>query len=148
MSKLTNSSMSKVNSSSMSKVNSSSEFRDLIDRLSKLVARNELESDASVGDLEELILTILLSHEFYGLQIVSILEQVTGKRYSTGTVYPALNRLEKKGLILSTNKEEDALERKGARRKYYRISMLGGKCVFEAEEVRSKLHSKSWKLAT
>ncbi|MEO0928528.1 MAG: helix-turn-helix transcriptional regulator [Cyanobacteria bacterium J06643_13] len=127
---------------------SSSEFQDLIERLRHLVAQDTSKSDASVGDLEELILTTLLSSELYGLQIVSILEQTTGRRYSTGTVYPALNRLEQKGLIFSTDREENIEERKGARRKYYKISALGGKCVFEAEQIRQKLYQKSWNLAT
>ncbi|WP_235107569.1 PadR family transcriptional regulator [Acaryochloris sp. 'Moss Beach'] len=49
--------------------------------------------------IDEDILTVLLEREFYGLEILDGLNKGRPITLSFGSLYPALNRLEKKGLI-------------------------------------------------
>jgi DNA-binding PadR family transcriptional regulator len=53
------------------------------------------------------------------------------------SLYPYLNRLEKKGYITSRWEEEN--DRKGVRRKYYQISIQGIKVLGDATLVREQL---------
>ena len=70
-----------------------------------------------------MILSILLTGENYGYQIIQSVKRISGGRldWSDGMLYPVLHRLEKDGFIQSKWKisEEDR------RRKYYSITDLG-----------------------
>jgi uncharacterized protein YjbI with pentapeptide repeats/DNA-binding PadR family transcriptional regulator len=90
--------------------------------------------------IEELILLAIAGKiEIYGLEISSDITQATENkvRINYGSLYPYLNRLEKKGYITSRWEEENA--RKGARRKYYKISSLGLQSLDEAALIRQQL---------
>ncbi|WP_310488299.1 PadR family transcriptional regulator, partial [Chamaesiphon sp. VAR_69_metabat_338] len=70
--------------------------------------------------LEELILLAIAGKsEIYGLEIATDIAKASEDKVQLnyGSLYPYLNRLEKKGYITSRWEEEN--ERKGARRKYY-----------------------------
>ena len=94
-----------------------------------------------------MILSILLSGENYGYQIIQSVKRISGGslEWSDGMLYPVLHRLEKDGYIQSQWKVSDG----GRLRKYYRITELGK----EALEVEKKqwltVHqslSKLWKV--
>jgi PadR family transcriptional regulator PadR len=70
-----------------------------------------------------IILSILMSGENYGYQIIKRAKQVSGGdlRWSDGMLYPVLQRLEKEGFITSQWK----LSGEGRHRKYYQITELG-----------------------
>lgn len=75
--------------------------------------------------IDEDMLSLLLGRELYGLEI---LDQLNLDRPTNilrfGSLYPALGRLEKKGLV-SWRWGDKVDEFGGARRKYYKVTGLG-----------------------
>lgn len=82
-----------------------------------------------------MILSILLSGENYGYQIIQSVKRISGGtlEWSDGMLYPVLHRLEKDGYIRSEWKMSDG----GRLRKYYTITEAGKE---ELEKER-----KQWK---
>jgi PadR family transcriptional regulator PadR len=72
-----------------------------------------------------MILSILLSGENYGYQIIQSVKRISGGtlEWSDGMLYPVLHRLEKDGFIRSKWKISDG----GRLRKYYSITDSGKK---------------------
>ena len=90
---------------------------------------NNPEKPLKISPLDEYILILLNAHgELYSLQILNSLnqqiEQLLGHKISFGTLYPALNRLEKKRLVDCSWGDENEVSG-GGRRKYYRINNFG-----------------------
>lgn len=75
------------------------------------------------GLIDPILLSLISELPMYGYQIVKELEQRTEGylKLKAGTVYPALMRLEKKGLLSS--RWEQTTERRG--RRYYQITGKG-----------------------
>ena len=77
------------------------------------------------GTLEMLILKTLSRGAMHGYDIVEFIQQVTDDvlKVEEGALYPALHRLEVKGLLLS----EWGLSDNNRRAKFYRLSAAGRK---------------------
>ena len=74
---------------------------------------------------EHLMLAILRLHpNAYGVSIRDLIEERTGTRYSFGTIYAALDRLEEKGFIKSRQGEPTA-ERGGKAKLYFTVTAAG-----------------------
>jgi PadR family transcriptional regulator, regulatory protein PadR len=84
--------------------------------------------------IEEDILTGMGSQEFYGLEILAQL--------SFGSLYPALNRLDKKGFI-SWRWGDVQDGSGGARRKYYKVEKLGERTLDDVQKYRKALRSRA-----
>jgi PadR family transcriptional regulator, regulatory protein PadR len=84
--------------------------------------------------IDEDILTALGERELYGL---AILEELT-----LGRLYPALNRLEKKGLV-TWRWGDEAEVTGGARRKYYKMTDLGATVLREVQQYRTSLAARA-----
>ena len=101
--------------------------------------RSQDNSDTvRLSAIEEDILTVLLSRECYGLEILAYLN--TGRKHhlSFGSVYPVLNRLLDKGFLeWRWGSEEDSSG--GARRKYYKMVDLGISILKEVQNYRDRL---------
>jgi DNA-binding PadR family transcriptional regulator len=94
--------------------------------------------------LEELILLAIAGKsEIYGLEIATEIAKASEDKVQLnyGSLYPYLNRLEKKGYISSRWEEEN--ERKGARRKYYQITDKGTQSLDEATLIRQRLRQQN-----
>jgi DNA-binding PadR family transcriptional regulator len=94
--------------------------------------------------LEELILLAIAGRsEIYGLEIATEIAKASedSVQLNYGSLYPYLNRLEKKGYITSRWEEEN--DRKGARRKYYQIAGMGKQSLDEAILIRQRLRQPS-----
>ena len=91
--------------------------------------------------LEEDILTVLLGHQLYGLQISRAIEESSGgrRKIGVGSLYPTLRRIEKKGFVTSYWEGDTESERGGVRRRFYRITGTGAKVLAENQEVRKNL---------
>ncbi len=77
-----------------------------------------------------------LSPGTYGLEIIAVIEEATGRKgiLSLGSLYTPLHRLEHKGFI--TSRWGETVEpRKGARRRYYRLTALGQEALRETQRV-------------
>ncbi|MBF8267436.1 MAG: transcriptional regulator, PadR-like family [Dehalococcoidia bacterium] len=75
------------------------------------------------GSTETLLLTVLAVEPMYGYQLVREMERRSGGyfRFKEGTLYPALHRLERDGLL--DGRWEVALS--GQRRRYYFVTAKG-----------------------
>jgi DNA-binding PadR family transcriptional regulator len=87
---------------------------------------SRLSRDEWLGEFEQLVLFAVLHHEpdAYGVAIRQAIEERAGRPVSAGAVYTTLERLERRGLLLSTWGEPTA-ERGGKRKRYYRLRPAG-----------------------
>ena len=81
------------------------------------------------GNTEPLLLSMLAGEAMYGYQIVKEIERRSRGYFlfKEGTLYPALHRLEKAGLVDGMWGEAAS----GAPRRYYRITAKGQKALDE-----------------
>lgn len=107
------------------------------------MSKERKKSSIKLSALDADLLTVLrYGHEFYGLEILDELNQGRPIEIGFGSLYPALNRLEKKGLISwKWGGEQD--QSGGARRKYYKINGLGMTVIDEFQEYRMQLINRS-----
>lgn len=101
----------------------------------------------TISKLEEELLSLLVGHERYGLEIIQAFKETSGgkRNLSVGTLYPTLNRLEEKQLITSRMEDRPSDDKGGARRKYFRITRLGVRVLAEADMFRQSL--SQWQAA-
>jgi DNA-binding PadR family transcriptional regulator len=93
-----------------------------------------MSSDTLVAaSARPIILSLLLSGESYGYQILQRVRRVSGgkMKWSSAMLYPVLRRMEKEGLVGS----EWRVSEENRMRKYYRLTDLGRK-EFEIEKAR------------
>jgi DNA-binding PadR family transcriptional regulator len=90
---------------------------------------------------EEILLTLLVRKELYGLQIMKAIEEAgEGKlRMKFGSLYPILHQLERKGFVTSRWGDDRPEERGGARRRYYLATGLGELALRETQRLRLNL---------
>ncbi len=104
---------------------------------------NDPKKPAKLSPLDEDILILLKAQgKLYGLQILNCLnlerEERLGRKISFGTLYPALNRLEKKQLVKWEWGDENEVSG-GGRRKYYEISNFGQWTLQAVQNYRKSL---------
>jgi len=92
------------------------------------------------GTLEVLILRTLLREPKHGHAIAKHIQRTSEEllQVETGSLYPALHRLEAKGWIAASWELSD----KGKRAKYYRLTPLGRKQLV-AEQSRWEMFSRA-----
>ncbi|MGH2414619.1 MAG: PadR family transcriptional regulator [Microcystaceae cyanobacterium] len=103
---------------------------------------------ARLSAIDEDILTVLNNQrELYGLEILDCLnlgrEDNLGSKLGFGSLYPALNRLEKKGLISWRWGDEEEVSG-GARRKYYKITGYGVNSLNAVQKYRIQLAGQAY----
>lgn len=104
--------------------------------------RNKADKPVRISAIDEDLLTVLLGRELYGLEILDQLNLDRPGELKFGSLYPALNRLEKKGLV--DWKWGDQIEESGgARRKYYKVTGLGAKTLRTVQQYRASLAGRS-----
>jgi PadR family transcriptional regulator PadR len=101
-----------------------------------------LEEMGRLGGFELMVLLVVirLGNNAYGVPISEELDKETGRQVGIGSVYAALERLERKGFIKSELGEATA-ERGGRAKRYFQITAIGLK---EVRETRSTL-MKLWR---
>jgi PadR family transcriptional regulator, regulatory protein PadR len=104
---------------------------------SKKTVDDEQDS-VRLSAIDEDILTVLLGRELYGLEILGELNPGRTIPLQFGSLYPALNRLEQKGLV-SWKWGDEQDESGGARRKYYKVTDLGEQKLRSVQEYREGL---------
>jgi len=90
-----------------------------------------MKADALRGHLDAMILAVLEGEPLHGYAIIEALAVRSGGELDlpTGTVYPALRRLEAAGYLASSWSEAS-----GRRRRTYRLSRAGRKVLAEKRE--------------
>lgn len=93
-----------------------------------------------LGEFEQIILLALLRLEpdAYGASIQREIETRSGRDVLLGAVYTTLDRLERKGLVISWMGEPTA-ERGGRRKKLYRLQPAGAEALASALRVVRQL---------
>ncbi len=81
------------------------------------------------GSIDILLLSLMQKEDLYGYEMAKRLKEKSNDLYSMGegTLYPALQRLEKQKLIASYWGESEG----GGRRKYYTLTEAGKKELIE-----------------
>lgn len=89
-----------------------------------------------LGEFEKLILLALLQleGESYGADILDEIEERTGRTASSGALYVALRRMEKKGL-LSSRFGDPTPERGGRAKRFFKVEPEGIRLLRESHEV-------------
>lgn len=103
----------------------------------KAPARKDLKT-VRLSAIDEDVLTALKGRELYGLEILDYLNLERPEELMFGSLYPALNRLEKKGLV-SWRWGDEKDPTGGARRKYYKVTGLGVKSLETRQSYRLSL---------
>ena len=95
-----------------------------------------------LGEFEEIVLLTVgvLGEEAYGVSIKDEIEQRTGRKASIGALHSALNRLEKKGYVKSSEGGATA-ERGGRRKRYFTITAYGKHVLVKSRDLRRELWS-------
>jgi len=95
------------------------------------------------GTLDLLLLRTLLPGKAHGHAIAKHIQRTSENllQVETGSLYPALHRLEARGWIAA----EWELSEKGKRAKYYRLTNSGRK-QFQAEQTKWEAFSRAMKL--
>ena len=90
---------------------------------------------------EEIILISIwkLKSKAYGIEILNLVSESTGKKWSIGAIYAPLTRLLEKGYV-RTYEGEPTRERGGRSKIYYELTSKGIKAL---EEVK-KVHESIW----
>ncbi|MCK5148896.1 helix-turn-helix transcriptional regulator [bacterium] len=90
---------------------------------------------------EELILLTVwrLGDMAYSVKLRELLKEITGKSWSFGAVYMPLERLEKRGLLISTMADPTS-ERGGRSKRIYALTEHGLKSL---EQIR-KINAMAW----
>lgn len=93
-----------------------------------------------LGEFELMLLlaVIHLGEEAYGVPISRELETYRGRDVAVGSVYAALERLEAKGLVISSLGDPTP-ERGGKAKRYFRITKEGLRQVHETRRVLTSL---------
>jgi PadR family transcriptional regulator, regulatory protein PadR len=93
-----------------------------------------------LGELEQqLMLAIVrLRDNAYGISIQDTIEERTDHYYSIGSIYAALNRMEKKGFVKS-RQGEPTPERGGRRKMYFQLTGTGAKALNQSLRALSAL---------
>lgn len=88
-----------------------------------------MDKELLKGSTDILLLSLIEQEDLYGYEIAKRIKEKSGDLYSLGegTLYPALQRLEKKELIKSYWGDSET----GGRRKYYKITENGNKELVE-----------------
>lgn len=86
-----------------------------------------MDKEMMKGSIDILLLSLIEKGDLYGYEVAKKLKEKSNDNYnlSEGTLYPALQRLEKKQLIKSYWGNSET----GARRKYYSITQDGKKVL-------------------
>src|SRR3954464_5403023 len=89
---------------------------------------SEIQGDALRGYLEGMVLSVLRRGDAHGFEILKRLEEAGSGalKLKEGSLYPALYRLEKAGLIKGSW-EGNEVGRRGPRRRVYQLTPKGGK---------------------
>lgn len=79
-----------------------------------------------LGEFELMVILALirLGDDAYGVPIGRGIEESSGREVALGSVYAALERLEKKGFV-SSNVGESTPERGGRAKRYFRVTNAG-----------------------
>jgi DNA-binding PadR family transcriptional regulator len=95
---------------------------------------------AQLGDLQQLVMLAVarLAEDAFGSRIRRELEDVAGRRVSTGTVHVTLVRLERDGLVRST-RGEPVSGRGGRTKRLFQVTPAGWRALEAARQTSERM---------
>ncbi len=95
-----------------------------------------------LGEFEQMVLLaiIQLKDDAYGVRIREEIEQRVGREVARGALYTTLDRMESKGLVISSSGEKQA-DRGGRPRRYFTVSAAGLESLRESRKALLSLWS-------
>ncbi len=93
-----------------------------------------------LGEFEQVVLLAMarLGDAAYGMAISEEIESKTGREVGIGSVYSALDRMERKG-YLSSSVGDPTPERGGRAKRYYRLEWAGATALQRSREQYARL---------
>ncbi len=93
-----------------------------------------------LGQFEEILLLAILhlGEQAYGARIRQKVEEAMEKSVAIGAVYTTLDRLERKGFVISWQGDPTP-ERGGRAKRYFRVEGAGEQALRDTREAREKL---------
>lgn len=97
-------------------------------------------SQNRLREFEELVLlsVLIASPEAYGASLQGVLAEEAGREVSLGAIYTALDRLDRKGLVISELGDPTPV-RGGKRKRQYQLTPEGLEHVREARHIRERM---------
>lgn len=97
-------------------------------------------ADSRLREFEELVLlsVLIAAPDAYGPSLQRILAEEAGREVSLGAIYTALDRLARKGLVLSELGDPTPV-RGGRRKRHYELTPEGLERVQETKRVRERM---------
>jgi len=97
-------------------------------------------SSSALGEFEQLVVlaVLQLGQEAYGVTIRTVIEVRTDRAVSRGAVYTTLDRLESKGLLISSVSPTTS-PGTGQARRYYQVEPEGIEALHEARAALRKM---------
>ena len=97
-------------------------------------------ADTRLREFEELVLlsVLIATPDAYGPSIQRVLAEEAGRTVSLGAIYTALDRLARKGLVLSELGDPTPV-RGGRRKRHYELTPEGLERVRETRRVRERM---------
>lgn len=102
----------------------------------------EISGNQLRGHLEALVLAVLEAGETHGFDLLKRLQQQGEGAFALkeGTIYPVLYRLEQSGMV-SARWEDDNSDRRGPRRRLYKLTRKGQRTLTTARDQWSQFVS-------
>ncbi|MGD2123244.1 MAG: PadR family transcriptional regulator [Gemmatimonadota bacterium] len=106
--------------------------------------KDRLPKDRRLREFEELVLlsVLIATPDAYGPSLQQILEEEAGRKASLGAIYTALERLARKGLVLSELGDPTPV-RGGRRKRHYELTPEGLERVHETRRIRERMWEKA-----
>ena len=94
----------------------------------------------NLGEFEEIVLLVVAGqhNEAYGLSVTKAIEEELQRSVTMSSVHTALYRLEEKGLV-SSEVGDSAANRRGRKKRIFKITSTGKKALIEARDARKHL---------
>lgn len=95
-----------------------------------------------LGEMELMVLLALvrLGDDAYGVPVSKELLNIAGREVALGSIYAALDRLERKGLVTSSLGDPTP-ERGGRAKRYFRVTPAGARALRMTRRALTKLWS-------
>jgi DNA-binding PadR family transcriptional regulator len=93
-----------------------------------------------LGELEQVLLLALahLGDDAYGVSVATLIEERTGRVLSPGAIYTGLDRLERRGFVVS-RWGDPTPARGGKRKRYYQLRPAGARTLRQTQDALARM---------
>ena len=94
----------------------------------------------NLGEFEEIVMLAIaaLLNDAYSVSLCDHISEMTGRKVKLGVVHAVLNRMEKKGYIIS-ELGQPTKERGGKRKRFFKLTLEGKQAVKRSKDQRDRM---------